>query len=132
MVATIDAERTATTTSTNDKVWKAISVFSAVGALAALIWLGVVTSNLNDTRAKLDRIAPTANSAQMQFNDPSQRVRGREAYQNTNPMQQAAPNTAADPMPWMPSLGYQQAQPSVDAGTMPNQPQTGRHGMGGM
>lgn len=133
MVATIEAERTVT--KEENKVWKAISALSGVGALVALVWLGVVTSNLSEMRAKLDKVETTANTTQFQLNEVSQRMRGHETSQSMNAMPQAAPSGTGAPMQGMQGMqgmGTQSMQPPAGSGNAPTQPQTGGQGMGGM
>ena len=125
MVATIESERT--TLSQTNKVPMTTSVVACVGALVALIWLAVVTNNLNDTRAKLDITQAATRTLQTQVYDLTQRTQGHESMLNTPQMQNGAPKDTMKPMQGMPGMGMQSMQQPMQqpgAGTMP-QPGTG-------
>lgn len=125
MVATMESERT--TTKQNNKVSMAITAFAFIGALVALIWLAIVTSSLNEARAKLDSTQNATRTLQTQLAELSQRTQSHGAMLNMPQMKLMAPRDAMNPMQGMPGTGMEHP-PGGE--TMPQQPQAGGHGMG--
>ncbi len=127
MVATMESERT--TTKQNNKVSMAIAALSCIGALVALIWLAVVSSSLNEARAKLDSTQNATRILQTQLAELSQKTQSHGTMLNMRQMPQGAPADARTPMQGMPGTGMEQPPGGV---TIPQHPPANGHDMGDM